>query len=518
MDELTTKSCRVCFARCKRSDINAKEVADIFYQSTGSRINEYDIPQKLCDSCHKKLKITHKFKQACIRADEVLEKHRQKMGRSECLVAVEPLVEPKIEIDPIDDDQDEQFSGHEMANTIASRVKSEISENFKGNRLDLDFDLLRTTIRGLNRAPTTVEEFILSYQESKSRQVSPNRDPNQYESNLPLQPMEMVNCEDPKFKCLCESQFSSLDHLRVHNMKENCTSVPLLRPLQCNYCTFSCILEVNMRYHCISMHFDEAPYHCDCKEELYCNDSRLEHDIFKCKNRTDILQTPFKQFIIMETKEPSIIVNVGVRKVKSKKPKKREKAPQARVICEQCGKDILKSRLSDHIGAKHNAKRFECDLCKSSYVEKANLIRHMFYKHLKNQRQYPCPYCDKIYEQSGSRSLHIKKIHTNDLRHVCETCGKRFVKPSKLKYHMATHSGIKNIYLTSPLTLDLMKVFTVADIRNVPCPQCDSMFRSIKDLMGHRSAVHSTRTYTCPICAETFKNSRLLKVHRAVHN
>lgn len=143
------------------------------------------------------------------------------------------------------------------------------------------------------------------------------------------------------------------------------------------------------------------------------------------------------------TKSPPI-TNVGVRKVRKsskEKVKKPKKVIQARVICELCGKDILKSRLTDHIGAKHNSKRFECDLCGSSYVEKANLIRHMFYKHLKNQRQYPCPYCDKIYEQSGSRSLHIKKIHTNDLPHVCEVCGKRFVKPSKLKYHLATHSG-----------------------------------------------------------------------------
>uniref|UniRef100_A0A336M5P9 CSON004478 protein n=1 Tax=Culicoides sonorensis TaxID=179676 RepID=A0A336M5P9_CULSO len=199
--------------------------------------------------------------------------------------------------------------------------------------------------------------------------------------------------------------------------------------------------------------------------------------------------------IALPNKEKVINVGIKSKRIRARKSTK-EKPTQARVICELCGKDILKSRLSDHIGAKHQSKRFVCDLCGCSYVEKANLIRHMFYKHLKNQRQYPCPYCDKIYEQSGSRSLHIKKIHTNDLPHVCETCGKRFVKPSKLKYHLATHS----------------------DVRNVPCPLCDSMFRSIKDLMGHRSAVHSNRTYTCQICSENFKNSRLLKVHKMTHN
>lgn len=244
----------------------------MFYEATGSRINSNDIPQKLCDACLKKLKTVHKFKQACVKADEFLEAHRQ--SQTECLVVT---IKPKMEIDNID--SFERFSEEET--TPNSQIKSE--------KVELNYDL--------------------NYDRTKS------------------------------------------------------------------------------------------------------------------------------------------VITVGVRKIKSKEAKakkiKKEKPPQARVICEQCGKDILKSRLSDHIGAKHNGKRFECDLCKSSYVEKANLIRHMFYKHLKNQRLYPCNMCDKIYEQSGSRSLHIKKIHTNDLRHVCGVCNKRFVKPSKLKYHMATHSGNK---------------------------------------------------------------------------
>lgn len=421
MYELTSNSCRVCFTRCKRSDMKVQEVSDIFYQSTGSRINFYDIPQKMCETCLKTLKRVHKFKQACARADEFLEGYRFKP-------------EPKIEIyKNIDDVNSLERLSEEK--TDATRPKS---EPFHVKEFDLD--ALRLVIQGMNRIPTIIEEFILNYnQDSKSR--SQNMDPVHYESDILSQ--LSANNGVSKFKCLCGSQFPSLDHLRVHNMQKECTTVPTIQCLKCNYCTFTCAYEMNMRYHNISMHLYETPYQCECGEELYCNDSRLEHTVFKCKNRTDVLQIPFKQFIITSEPDKQHVVNVGLRKINNSKPKKskKEKPPQARVICEQCGKDILKSRLSDHIGAKHNAKRFECDICQSSYVEKANLIRHMFYKHLKNKRQYPCPYCDKIYEQSGSRSLHIKKIHTNDLRHVCNVCGKRFVKPSKLKYHMATHSG-----------------------------------------------------------------------------
>jgi len=62
-------------------------------------------------------------------------------------------------------------------------------------------------------------------------------------------------------------------------------------------------------------------------------------------------------------------------------------------------------------------------------LSESHLLKH-------GEPQYRCRYCTFVTRQQQSLRIHERRIHTNYRPHLCETCGKSFVKSTLLREHI----------------------------------------------------------------------------------
>ena len=91
---------------------------------------------------------------------------------------------------------------------------------------------------------------------------------------------------------------------------------------------------------------------------------------------------------------------------------------------------------------KEEPKKFQCELCNSSYKNKNNLNYHHRVKHENTDDQtFNCDLCAKTYMNKRSLSSHIRLKHTeNPEEHICPKCGKIFNQKKVMKRHLITHT------------------------------------------------------------------------------
>nr|CAI5870415.1 unnamed protein product [Callosobruchus analis] len=275
------------------------------------------------------------------------------------------------------------------------------------------------------------------------------------------------------------TSFIASGNLKAHPPKRPETAAAYLRV--CSHCNISFQSAQGLADHIVKKH-----------PSSISTVTRKIHECTKCTYRTTISST-FKKHM---AKHPDL---AGMC---------------VRISCSYCNKTFVhKKSLNDHIAKKHpdfiasvSSKVHECTECSFKTTKISNLREHMA-KH--PELVCRCIYCNKTFARETILNEHITKKHPDFIAsvgskiHECTKCTYKTTISSKLKEHMAKHSGLG--------------VFT-------KCTYCNKTFTGKALLNEHITKKHpdfvaslSCKIHECTNCTyKTTKSSRL-KEHMAKH-
>lgn len=141
---------------------------------------------------------------------------------------------------------------------------------------------------------------------------------------------------------------------------------------------------------------------------------------------------------------------------------------------------------------------FNCEICKTFWLDKTSLDLHIKFKHGKGKvsQEYPCEVCGKSFP-NVSRVNNHKKIHDKICPFSCDVCHKSFMWRYGLKRHKRTHTGA----------------------RDHKCKECGKTFTLASSLERH-SLVHTgERPFVCSysLCHQAFNDRSTLRRHMILH-
>ncbi|KAK7069091.1 hypothetical protein SK128_004561 [Halocaridina rubra] len=147
-------------------------------------------------------------------------------------------------------------------------------------------------------------------------------------------------------------------------------------------------------------------------------------------------------------------------------------------VCKECGKGLKTAETyRNHLVLHTNEGKFKCNVCKKAFNHRGAFQDHL-QSHQEN-RDYSCNYCRASFKAYNQVTRHIRAVHLNDKRFVCDICGMQHMTGSNLNSHMKNHDNM----LSSPYSYQ--------------CTGCEAKFRGFQGLTMHMRVVHDTSATNC---------------------
>jgi len=216
-------------------------------------------------------------------------------------------------------------------------------------------------------------------------------------------------------------------------------------------------------------------------------------------------------------------------------------------ICNEYVQDIRKHKREAHPDMIGDEKNLECLICKTTYKRLKYLRVHMRNSHGTNRvekKSKLCPICAK---ETRNLSSHMRDSHPNEGEDNfnCNECDKSFQSKRYLRKHidnchrgklicpycskLCSKSHINTAHKQQPSICDICS----AEFKNkhalsghkrkvhcekgsFTCQDCFQVFDTHYKLYNHRYAVHNLQECKCEFCGGTYKNKKLLQVHKRV--
>lgn len=169
----------------------------------------------------------------------------------------------------------------------------------------------------------------------------------------------------------------------------------------------------------------------------------------------------------------------------------------AKYVCLKCTKIFCRNEnLKSHIC--NNPVGVECSFCKKVFTQKKYLKHHVEVKH---SNKFSCTVCGKTFSSNKEKNEHSCGTTVDKQSFSCITCSKVFCKESYLKRHMKMHSSLPS---------------KANDIRFV-CEVCGKQFNERRTLIQH-TITHQDRSFECGICGKKFGRQEVLNNHILTHS
>lgn len=230
----------------------------------------------------------------------------------------------------------------------------------------------------------------------------------------------------------CGKHFVSKQHLRAHELQNNC-----FKPERhdCSHCERSFTSKFSLSNH-MMLHKKrnaELPFQCEfCAKEFGTEESLQSHlglekvcllcdGVFPCN---DLL----KSHVFSEHNDDDEEGPVQPDEAKSDSGDNSARPFQ----CKLCGKKFLrKQAMKNHLFAEMNLRRYVCEFCDKSYNYYSHLKEHLVSSH--GEKEFLCGYCGKDFPTKKRFRDHVT-LHSDEKPFVCE-CGQSFKLPRYLNKH-----------------------------------------------------------------------------------
>lgn len=140
-------------------------------------------------------------------------------------------------------------------------------------------------------------------------------------------------------------------------------------------------------------------------------------------------------------------------------------------VCQDCGKGLKTIQAYRNHRVLHtNVGRFTCHICNKAFNQKSLYEDHV--RSHQVERNFECTYCDATFKTYKHVACHIRAVHLNDKRFICDVCGAQHMTGANLKTHMKKHKDLSSL----PYAYH--------------CTSCEAAFRGAEGLAVHVRVMH----------------------------
>lgn len=196
--------------------------------------------------------------------------------------------------------------------------------------------------------------------------------------------------------------------------------------------------------------------------------------------------------------------------------------PKKKHVCEICNKGCASpSKLQSHYHTHLEVKPFECDICKSRFRSYYTMKYHIM-AHMQVGGRHKCPVCAKSYVRSSRLRDHMHS-HSTIKPFECEVCKKSYSRKNDLKVHMISHDERKTVHCEicskGFTSLSYLKIHTKlhSDDYSHVCNICGKRFHKISYLKIHMNRHTGVKPFECDICKKKFPSRASMKCHVVAH-
>jgi len=306
----------------------------------------------------------------------------------------------------------------------------------------------------------------------------------------------------------------------------------------CNKCdaVFECSADLYAHQRREHTNRDDFMYVCDCCERRFQYPSTLiEHRPTHDETVCETCNCQFRTY--GELYRHRFVHHAAARA-----------AGQKLFVCRVCGR-AFSTKLELQ---QHRMSHLHCETCDQFFLKPSKLRRHApscskrqekkkalaDIKKLLNDDEgspdegYLCTDCGKTFEHKTSLISH-KKAHVSDrfyenmyasTHYTCDTCGRAFPKPSRLRRHaigcamrVAKQLNIHVEELDKDEQAALQAEFQNIVTDGFKCTDCGRIFDKLASLASHKK-VHAPSEFRCKTCGKVFPKRYYLVTHERKHS